>query len=298
MFRVLDAYGRVRSSVINTDGPAGDPGANGLPGGIGHRGLPGRDGSDAPRLGPQPLVRLYQDVEGNLPVNRLNGGLNADGFTTWRGDGTWAEIGDGNGSGQPEIYIAPDGTNPIGVNDVAQTTPGAGGTIVNDSDGQWCRMTSSVDGTPVTARSTSTLCWPEHNPIFRARVRTGSVLTNVRIWIGLTSAAFTNVDTHAGSCVAIRYSTVAGDGGWVGVTRAGGTQNVTSTIASIAASTKYNIKIAVTGGGTSVTFTVDNSTQTTSLTIPTGTSLLMAVAVIRVSTANKILDYRHIKLWR
>lgn len=55
-----------------------------------------------------------------------------------------------------------------------------------------------------------------YNPNFKARIRTGSVVTNMRIWVGLFSAAPGNVDnlSSVGNFMAFRFSTVAGDTCW------------------------------------------------------------------------------------
>lgn len=299
MFRVLDAYGRSREHVDFGAGPKGLPGIDapaGAEGPLGPFGRPGMAGHNFAR-GLAAKARLDQDVIGNLPVSRFNGGLNADGFSVWRGDGTWADIGEGNGSSAPEVYIAPDNGGGGGVNNVPNTAP-TNTSVVTDADGQYERISSNADGSVQQRRSSQVLTTVDANPIYWARIRTGSSLANIRIWIGLTTAAFTNVDTHAGDCVALRYSTVAGDGGWVGVTN-GASQSVTSTIAAINASTKYTIKIALSAGGTVATFTVNGVSVSTSSTLPaSGTTFMMSAAVIRVSTANKTLDVKYQKLWR
>lgn len=90
-------------------------------------------------------------------------------------------------------------------------------------------------------------------------IRTGASLAALRFWFGLTSSNFTNSDTAPGSTVAFRYSTVAGDTGWVGVTRDGATQSVTAQVAAIATSTRYKLKIRV--SGSTVYFSVNDGTE-------------------------------------
>ncbi len=307
-FSVIDSTGRIK---VNKTGSPGPTGATGATGSTGAQGLSGALGgvilADDPIYNddfPQPTtVDLSNRVMNNLPVTNLAGGVGANSGTFWRGDGTWSAPGFVPGSfgdtGSPEIYIMSSAT--VGaINNVNGAFSSVGATVVSDTVAQWTRLTSSVAGTVADFQSSNTFGFVDPGLTFWSRIRTGSDITNVRIWIGLTNATFTNVDTHAGNCCAIRYSTAVPDGGWVGVTRsvATGLQSVTSTIAAIAASTLYTIQITVNNGGTLVTFTVNGASQTLSANIPTGVVINMCAAVVEISTATKILDVKYIKLWR
>jgi hypothetical protein len=53
-------------------------------------------------------VNLANGVTGNLSVDHLDGGDNADSTTFWRGDGSWASLGGGN------VFVAAATVNPDG----------------------------------------------------------------------------------------------------------------------------------------------------------------------------------------
>lgn len=83
-------------------------------------------------------------------------------------------------------------------------------------------------------------------------IRTSTDIGNIRFWFGMAAAAGTNSDSYGGvgtlgRFVGFRYSTVAGDGGWVGVNNNATTQSNTATVGSIATSTKYKLRIRSTG---------------------------------------------------
>lgn len=100
-----------------------------------------------------------------------------------------------------------------------------------------------------------------------AEIVTGAI-TSVRYWFGITSASMTNTDTLAsastGGGLLFRFSTVAGDGGWVGYTAPGasGTTHVSATVAAIAATTTYKLRIRFVRQGTpTVYFSVNDGTE-------------------------------------
>lgn len=127
----------------------------------------------------------------------------------------------------------------------------AGQTVVVDSVAAWDRFTTAAGaGSQAGIRSGADWVWLDHLPILETVIRTGSVLSNVRIFIFISNAAAlpTNSDDqHALKGVGLRYSTVAADPGWMGWTADGTTQTLTvAQVANIAASTVYAIKISVT----------------------------------------------------
>lgn len=120
-----------------------------------------------------------------------------------------------------------------------------------------------------------------HEPRLRMYIETGASLAALRYWMGWSSAGHTNVDTHAAHTASFRYSTVVPDGGWVGVLRDNTTQEITSTILAIAASTRYLLTIDIVAGV--VTFTVDNLSDGTTGSASLQTNLPGATTSILVS---------------
>src|SRR5690606_3504055 len=99
---------------------------------------------------------------------------------------------------------------------------------------------------------------PVLNPDLTVVFRTPSDMTDVRIWVGFNSAAYTNSDVLADEGAAFRYSTVAGDTGWTPVTRDGTTQNVGSAIGlTPVADTVYRLRIRTLDSGTTWKFSVN-----------------------------------------
>lgn len=126
-----------------------------------------------------------------------------------------------------------------------------------------------------------------HGPTFIAVVRTSASLANVRVWIGLTDTVPTNADNFgSGRYVMFRYSTVAGDGGWVGVARNGSGQTVTATVAAIATDTDYLLKIRVASDGATAYFSVNGGAEVAlAANLPTGTET-MGFAIDMITTEN------------
>lgn len=122
---------------------------------------------------------------------------------------------------------------------------------------------------------------------------TGSNIAALRLWVGLQGAGpGAGTDTTSGNSVTFRYSTVAGDGGWVGVTN-DGTQAVTGTVAAIAASTFYTLRIWCTAVGT-VNFSVNGGTTvSTSTHVPTNDN--GQPAVMAVYTNENVVKFFELK---
>jgi hypothetical protein len=108
-------------------------------------------------------------------------------------------------------------------------------------------------------------------------VRTdASAITTLSYWIGIFNGNPGTGDSLAANGIGFRYSTVAGDGGWVGVTY-DGTQAVTGTVSSIAANTRYALRIRKVSG--TVFFSVNGGTETsTSTHVPTNDVYRVPVA--------------------
>lgn len=115
------------------------------------------------------------------------------------------------------------------------------------------------------------------------RVRTGSDITSLRLFVGLSKTEPGDTDSQSNLVdhviAMFRYSTVAGDGGWRGMTFSGlgGAQSLSNTVAAIAASTEYLLRIRVSGNGTAIHFSVDGSAEQTITTNLPPTDERMAV---------------------
>jgi hypothetical protein len=116
----------------------------------------------------------------------------------------------------------------------------------------------------------------DSDPTWEIVLRTGATITTIRMWLALSDSSMSvSADDEGGTkkYMAFRYSTVAGDGGWVGVTRDGSAQSVTGTVAAIAASTFYKLKIRK--SGSTVFFSVNGGTEvSTSSNLPAAATAL------------------------
>lgn len=175
-------------------------------------------------------------------------------------------------------------------------------TVEDESDNIWQKYTQS--GTSVNLRAgfdsnQRTLFRADNDPILEFVIKTSTPITQIRIWILMSDTATSgSADDLGGTSkyMGFRFSTVAGDGGWVGVCRDGTTQSVTATVAAIAASTQYKLKIRK--SGSSVFFSVDGGTevqQTSNLPAAAtefGIDLMAANAVAGATHPIKFSRYR------
>lgn len=180
----------------------------------------------------------------------------------------------------------------------AGTNTGAGAvTEANNTDSVYVQQAIAASAGTFGGRRSSTfdLFRRQHNPYFHAKIRTGTDVANTRLWCGIFSAAVTNVDTVAGAteAAAFRYSTVAGDAGWMGVTKDATTQATpVSTGVGVAVSTAYDLEIWVDSGNGVVYFSVNGSTPVSlSSNLPqTTTELGWMVTAITTTASAKTFD--------
>lgn len=167
--------------------------------------------------------------------------------------------------------------NHSAVNGIGIGTPSGGPSVLTTfSDNSYGIMTSAASGGATAGIEGGGGQQMGFEPRQTGRLtlwmRTGADITNVRYWMGMYGSgdAAPNSDTSGSHFAGFRYSSVAPDAGWVGVTRAAAGQTVSSTIAPIAADTAYKLEITFTA--TQFSFAVNSgSPQINTLTLPTMT---------------------------
>jgi hypothetical protein len=99
-------------------------------------------------------------------------------------------------------------------------------------------------------------------------IKTGSVITVLTNWLGFFEAApgtAASTLTNTGA-IGFRYSTTAGDGGWVGYTQVEGVGGASSVVAipgstSVLADTDYKLTMRIVDGGASVYYSVNDGPE-------------------------------------
>lgn len=205
------------------------------------------------------------DITGRLAIARIAATGTPSSGNFLRGDGAWVSAG-GEFLPRYDQYITSGAyTNKVGTVSFGVSSSVSGGGQVSDANGNWQRLQSAVSGTVCSwSISSGGVTQNRHNPIGYIFFRTGASVANIRIWALLNELSTqTNSDTLGNQGYGFRFSTVAGDTGWVGVARdSGGGQSVTPMIKACTADTNYRFKIAVSGAGTLVTFTINDDTST------------------------------------
>lgn len=124
-------------------------------------------------------------------------------------------------------------------------------------------LASSSVGVQAGFQSNSyALVYPAMNPDLTVIFRTPSDMTDLRLWVGFTSAQFPNGDTLTSDGACFRYSTVAGDAGWTPVTYDDTTQTVGTAIGPTpTADTIYRLRVWTVNGGATWKFSVDGGVE-------------------------------------
>jgi hypothetical protein len=136
----------------------------------------------------------------------------------------------------------------------ASTFTGSGGrTSADDSGGRWNAWTTgAVSGNDcLFGSTTNTVARREWTTDASFRIKTGSNISDIRIWVGLANADISGSATPAVSYACFRYSTDAdGTAFWRFVTDNGsGVPEVTTTTIAIATGTAYTMTIRLDSSG-------------------------------------------------
>lgn len=151
-----------------------------------------------------------------------------------------------------------------------------------DAGGSFQRFTTAASANALSGwRMTGAQAWPDHDPDYVYRIRTGSSVANIRMWVGaFASLPAGTVDAPTGRAVGFRFSTVAGDAGWRGFySDSASSLTLTSSLLAVAASTIYDMRIKVSDDGTLITFTVNGVSDTLVPTSFTGANLTTLLQV-------------------
>jgi hypothetical protein len=136
--------------------------------------------------------------------------------------------------------------------------------------------------------------------------RTGADITTVRIWFGFAASFIANSETFAtggAGGILFRYSSAVPDGGWIGQTSISGAANHTesATVAAIAASTTYRLRIRFVRQGTPTAyFSVNDGTEiavTTNIP-PTGSSYFLQFGLTALANSARSFNVRSIGGWQ
>lgn len=213
------------------------------------------------------------------------------------GAGVWGRLT------QPKNWLAVRAANAtaLGIGVVSPTTANSPASA-NDSTNTWMTLpTTNVSGNLGGFVSTTfTIVRPSHSPIFECTIKMDATILTERVWIGLTSADVTNVDTLAAGTkfLGFRWSTVAADVGFCPVQNDGATQYVGSPIGTVVAGNTYKLRIRVDGDNGLAYFSVnDSAEQSPGSNFPAvATDMGFVCRVITTSAAIRLINFSTMKL--
>lgn len=163
-----------------------------------------------------------------------------------------------------------DGTSGI-LSGIGEADTALSGTYRNDPQGIGRDVTTAASSGSATGVATGggQQVSPQHDPTWEVLIRTGPAITNLRLWIVLTTGNPTDADAIGGSnaYLGFRYSTVVPDAGWVGVMCDGTTQTLATGVGNITTDTIYKLKVRK--HGSAIDYSVNDGPAVT-LTSPGG----------------------------
>lgn len=201
-----------------------------------------------------------------------------------------------------EVRAAAATVQPLGI--AAPTVSGTA-TASNQSDSTYINLASGAVAGNIAGLVSATfnLTQRQHNPVLEWIMQTGAAgdIANIRFWMGLFQAAPTNVDTlaAANAAAAFRFSTVAGDAGWVGITNDGATQcpAPANTGVAVAANTRYKFRIRVDNANGLVYFSVNDSAEVSlNVNLPAAGQDL-GFALYGITTAAAAKNWKFSRMW-
>ena len=153
---------------------------------------------------------------------------------------------------------------------LGETTPSAAGTGGSQSSNIYQRRT----GTTSTGFFGGTkLCKITKGFSCAITFKLPTAIDARRFYVGLGSTSPTDSDTAAGHYLGLRYSSVAGDAGFVPVSRDGTTQTTGASIMAIAADTPYLCIVTVLPGASSATIELTNLLTNTTVSTTVSSNL-------------------------
>jgi hypothetical protein len=222
-------------------------------------------------------VNLSDGIEGDLDPANIDGGPStATEVLTGAG---WAEPASGGATDiRDKLWCAWVPNNNAQLLGLGISTPTANGTITVQtlSDTTYFRArTGAVIGNGAGWRDGFGLIRGDIDFDTTFVIKTGAAVTDQRLWLGIAGTAppADNDTAPSNDAILFRYSTVAADAGWVPFTRTAGAFTAGAAIGTVAADTRYVLRIRRVGG--SVFFSVDGGAeQTISTTVPAITTAI------------------------
>lgn len=241
-------------------------------------------------------IDLAADVTGILPVTAL--GATSPGSATkfLNEQGVFATISSNGGDASGIRTFFSTHVSHVWTDMGCLTSTIAGSSALqSDTGGQFQRFTTAASANVQSGwRMTGLQAFPEHDPDYIYRIRTGSSVANIRLWVGGFNALPVGAsDVTTNRAVGFRFSTVAGDTGWKGFySSSSSVMTFTPVITSVVASTIYDMRITVSTDGTLITFTINGVTETLVPSSFTGAGLTTLLFVGSDGTAAaKFVDF-------